>query len=262
MCVCVCVVGGLIDQVQSTTETLPRPQISPPMKSRNVFTKPPTVPPPVSIPTLPSQPELSAPRIQWVSGWRERAAEEDGTDSEDGGMERWMEKYWGLRDNYTLSEDEKETDEEMQSSSEERWRDRADVEKRNEDEGESDEELESDLGSLRELGSEDEWEPFRRLQILCGSERRHGGDEWSEMEDECTPSAMTSELNLNTSINCAFMSGVHFLIPVSAWPPLFRLVAFSKNTSAVFKLILINHFCILCALSMIRNFYTYLNISL
>ncbi|XP_017320458.2 uncharacterized protein LOC108263809 isoform X2 [Ictalurus punctatus] len=193
--------GGLIDQVQSTTETLPRPQISPPMKSRNVFTKPPTVLPPVSIPTLPSQPELSAPRIQWVSGWRERAAEEDGTDSEDehgdGGMERWMEKYWGLRDNYTLSEDEKETDEEMQSSSEERWRDRADVEKRNEDEGESDEELESDLGSLRELGSEDEWEPFRRLQILCGSERRHGGDEWSEMEDECTPSAMTSLNHIN-----------------------------------------------------------------
>ncbi|KAF4087479.1 hypothetical protein AMELA_G00071240 [Ameiurus melas] len=153
---------------------------------------------------FPSQRELSTPRIQWVSGWRERAAEEDGTDSEDedgdggtDGMERRMEKYRGLSDKDTLSEDENDPDEEMQRPSEERWRDRADVEKRNEEEGETDEELESDLGSLRELGSEDEWEPFRRLQILCGSERRHGGDEWSETEDECTPSAITSLNHIN-----------------------------------------------------------------
>ncbi|MCJ8728470.1 hypothetical protein PDJAM_G00004800 [Pangasius djambal] len=198
------VVGSLFDPVQSAMQTPPRPQISPPIPFHSVLTKPPMVPPPVSITTIPSHEELSAPRIQWVSGWRERAAEEDGTDSEDtcedrnGGMdgtESWMEKYWGSRNENKLSED---TDEELMRLSGERWRERASVEKRNEEEGESDEEIESDLGSLRGLGSEDEWEPFQRLQILCGSKRRHSGDDpSSETEEECVPSVMTSLNHIN-----------------------------------------------------------------
>ncbi|XP_026781947.3 uncharacterized protein LOC113533797 isoform X2 [Pangasianodon hypophthalmus] len=197
-------VGGLFDLVQSAMQTPPHPQISSPIPSHNVLTKPPMVLPPVSITTIPSHEELSAPRIQWVSGWRERAAEEDGTDSEDkyedsnGGMdgtERWMEKYWGLSNEHTLSED---TDEELKHLSEERWREGAAVEKRNEEEAESDEEIESDLGSLRGLGSEDEWEPFHRLQILCGSKRQHSGDDpSSETEEECVPSMMTSLNHIN-----------------------------------------------------------------
>ncbi|KAB5586699.1 hypothetical protein PHYPO_G00004610 [Pangasianodon hypophthalmus] len=198
------VVGGLFDLVQSAMQTPPHPQISSPIPSHNVLTKPPMVLPPVSITTIPSHEELSAPRIQWVSGWRERAAEEDGTDSEDkyedsnGGMdgtERWMEKYWGLSNEHKLSED---TDEELNHLSEERWREGAAVEKRNEEEADSDEEIESDLGSLRGLGSEDEWEPFHRLQILCGSKRQHSGDDpSSETEEECVPSMMTSLNHIN-----------------------------------------------------------------
>ncbi|XP_060776977.1 mitogen-activated protein kinase kinase kinase 14 isoform X4 [Neoarius graeffei] len=198
-------VGGPLDRIKSATQTLPQPQICPPMPSPSVFTQPPMAPPPVSNSTSPPQDELSPPRIQWVSGWRERAAEEDGTDSEDayedsyGGMdrtERWMERYWGLRNEYTFTEDENIT-EELKYSSEGRQRERAAGEKRTEEEGESDEEMESDLGSLRELGSEDEWEPFHRMQILYGSKRQPGGDEGSETEEERAPSIMTSLNHVN-----------------------------------------------------------------
>ncbi|KAK3571986.1 hypothetical protein QTP86_021341 [Hemibagrus guttatus] len=147
--------------------------------------------------------KLSTPKIQWVSGWRDRAAEEDGMESEDmyedsegemDGTERWMEKLWGLRNEYTLSEDENDVEGETKHSSAER---RAAVGMRTEEEGDSDEEVESDLGSLRELGSEGEWEPFHRLQILCGSEWQHSEEEWSETEEEeeCAPSVERS-LNL------------------------------------------------------------------
>lgn len=198
---CVCLVGGLPDPVQLATQNQPRPQISP---STSLVNKPSVVLPPVSITTVRSQEALSAPsRIQWVSTWRERAAEED-SDSEDTYVdsdgradrtERWME-YWGLRKQYKLSEDENSTEEEREPWLGEKMRERAAVEKQNEEEGESDEEIESDLGSLRELGSEDEWEPLHRLQILYGTRRRCDGDKWSETEEECVPS-MTSELNLN-----------------------------------------------------------------
>ncbi|XP_060727011.1 uncharacterized protein LOC132846352 isoform X2 [Tachysurus vachellii] len=187
--------GGLFDPVQSATRNLPHHQICP----HNVLPEPPAVS---------NSAELSVPRIHWVSRWRDRAAEEDGTDSEDtyedndgelDGMERWVQK-WGLRNEYTLSEDEKDPDGENNCSSEDRWRARAAVGMRKEEEEESDEEVESDLGSLRELGSEGEWEPFHHLQILCGSERQHREDEWSatdeEEEEECVPSAVTS-LNLS-----------------------------------------------------------------
>lgn len=205
MWVCVCVVGGLFDPVQSATRNLPHHQICP----HNVLPEHPAVS---------NSAELSVPRIHWVSRWRDRAAEEDGTDSEDmygdndgemDGTERWMQK-WGLRNEYTLSEDEKDPDGENNCSSEERWRARAAVGMRKEEEEESDDEVESDLGSLRELGSEGEWEPFHHLQILCGSERQHREDEWSDTEEEdedeeCAPSAVTSESNLNllkyTSLN-------------------------------------------------------------
>ncbi|XP_058251541.1 uncharacterized protein LOC131356487 isoform X2 [Hemibagrus wyckioides] len=179
--------GGFFDPVQSATHNLPRPQICPPIPSYNVLPKP------------SNSAELSGPRIQWVSGWRDRAAEEDGTDSEDtyedsdegmdgSGRDGWMEKLWGSRNEYTLSEDENDTDGETKRSS-------AAVGMRTADEGDSDEEVESDLGSLRELGSEGEWEPFHQLQILCGSEWQHSEDEWSETEEECAPSVETS-LNL------------------------------------------------------------------
>ncbi|KAI5106002.1 hypothetical protein C0J45_3699, partial [Silurus meridionalis] len=150
--------GSPFDLVQSATQTLPYAKTSPPMPTPNALTNPLLVPPPVSITTE----KRSAPRIQWVSRWREQAAEEDENDSEDtyedsnGGMdrtERWMEKYWGLGKEYTLTENQNDTDEETKSLSEEGWREIAAAEERNEEEEESDEEIESDLGSLRELGS-------------------------------------------------------------------------------------------------------------
>ncbi|XP_027011542.2 uncharacterized protein LOC113648526 isoform X1 [Tachysurus fulvidraco] len=190
-------VGGLVDPVQSASRNLPHHQICP----HNILPEPPAVS---------NSAELSVPRIHWVSRWRDRAAEEDGTDSEDtyedsdremDGTERWMQK-WGLRNEYTPSEDEKDPDGENNCSSEDLWRARAAVGMRKEEEEESDEEVESDLGSLRELGSEGEWEPFHHLQILCGSEWQHREDDWSdteeeeeEEEEECAPSVMTS-LNL------------------------------------------------------------------
>lgn len=200
---CVCVVGSLFDPVQSATQNLPCPQICPPIPSYNILPKP------------SNSAELSAPRIQWVSGWRDRATEEDGTDSEDtyedsnegmDGTERWMEKLWGSRNEYTLSEDENDTDGETKRSS-------ATVGMRTED-GDSDEEVESDLGSLRELGSEGEWEPFHRLQILCGSEWQHSEDEWSETEEECAPSVETSESNLKYLLQCDFKGSGPFLLMV------------------------------------------------
>lgn len=136
---------------------------------------------------------------------------EDNDEGMDG-TERWMEKYWGLREEFTLSEDESGTDEETELSSEEGRRERAAVGKRNEGEGESDEEMESDLGSLRELGSEGEWEPFHRLQILYGSNRRRGEDEWSGTEEEGTPSVTTSELRLDNLPKLCFQT--HVLVRV------------------------------------------------
>ncbi|XP_046703834.1 uncharacterized protein LOC124384893 isoform X1 [Silurus meridionalis] len=197
-----CSVGSPFDLVQSATQTLPYAKTSPPMPTPNALTNPLLVPPPVSITTE----KRSAPRIQWVSRWREQAAEEDENDSEDtyedsnGGMdrtERWMEKYWGLGKEYTLTENQNDTDEETKSLSEEGWREIAAAEERNEEEEESDEEIESDLGSLRELGSKGEWEPFLHLQILFGSKQQNSGDEWSEQDGDCVPSLMTSSNDLN-----------------------------------------------------------------
>ncbi|XP_041941501.1 uncharacterized protein LOC121704961 isoform X2 [Alosa sapidissima] len=83
------------------------------------------------------------PLVHWLSTWRERAQEEEGSDSEDG--ERHSEEEW--------SEVE---------GRREKW-----------EEEESEEEEGSDLESLRGKASdwmeeEEEWEPFHRLQILYG----------------------------------------------------------------------------------------------
>lgn len=194
MCVCVGVVGGQFSIVQSATQTPPRSQTSPTTPSYVAPTSPQMFPPVVSITTNPKLKEHPAPRIHWVSGWRESAAEEDRTDPEDthedgdeetDGTDGWME-IWGLTHEYTL------LDEEMVG---EQRNGRATVEKRNEEEGESDEEIESDLGSLRELGSEDEQEPCHRLQIFYGLNHQRGEEEWSETEDESLPSTTTSKLH-------------------------------------------------------------------
>ncbi|KAL7874889.1 hypothetical protein SRHO_G00058590 [Serrasalmus rhombeus] len=128
-------VGGFSDPVLSHSSGTPELQNCPPMSLQEV---PPLIalttqetPPPLSAvaaPTSTSQQEFSAPRIQWVSTWRERAKEEDKTDSEEresdeesewdsGGwteevkkdeMGVWMERYWGTEEDSSVGSNKKQ----------------------------------------------------------------------------------------------------------------------------------------------------------
>ncbi|XP_036447583.1 uncharacterized protein LOC118822540 isoform X2 [Colossoma macropomum] len=129
-------VGGFSDPVLSHRSHTLELQNCPPVSLQEI---PPLIAqatqetlPPVSAiaaPTSTSQQDFSAPRIQWVSTWRERAEEEDKTDSEEresdeesewdhgGWMEElkrdkmrvWMERYWGTEQYSSIRRNKKQT---------------------------------------------------------------------------------------------------------------------------------------------------------
>ncbi|XP_062847672.1 serine/threonine-protein kinase 10 [Trichomycterus rosablanca] len=190
-------VGDLSDPVLSATNR----QCSPPLRCQDISTITDTSCP-SSTTKIPHQEKCSPPRIQWVSMWRERAVEEDGTDSEltdsdeesDEDADVWIERFWGKGEDFGVLE---ETDQEVCAE------ERISTELRSlvhQSEKEADEDEESDLDSLRELGSdwaEEEWEPVYRLQKLYGTKQQRvlytpSEDECSETEEEWLPSRGSS----------------------------------------------------------------------
>ncbi|XP_056306116.1 uncharacterized protein LOC130218104 isoform X1 [Danio aesculapii] len=167
--------------------------------------------------------DLSAPTIHWVSTWRQNAANEDDSESEETDwdedcpnmnnpkkdkMSCWMDRFWGEEENNERQTDllsiksAEETHEDENIKVAERLTekrvvfggyDRSLLEESESWDGDvrsfvDDEEVESDLESLRELGSDraQEWEPFLQLQTLYRPKdaQLQSEDSYSESEEE------------------------------------------------------------------------------
>ncbi|XP_076826454.1 uncharacterized protein map3k14b [Brachyhypopomus gauderio] len=207
-------VGGYCNLVLSATQTLPllrnteRPHWPPSREVQipalvTITPQEPLRPVPKTSPPAVRDPEqLSAPRIQWVSPWRERAGEEDETGSrawDSGGVSRcdgdgWrgvMEQHWGVGD---LAETFNARPTEGRGT---RGPAGQAMRESDDEHGQVVKEREDlrDVTSDEEEEEEEEEEPFLRTQILCGT--RHDAeplikDEYWETDEESIMSARRS----------------------------------------------------------------------
>ncbi|KAI4887452.1 hypothetical protein NFI96_017432 [Prochilodus magdalenae] len=180
-------------------------------------------PPPVSAPmasTSTGQQEFSAPRIQWVSAWRETAEEEDKTDSDEresdeesewdneGGMDEvkrdkmrvWMERYWGAGDELSLRRNKKQALVEDEGEPRQENGDEEDIYTEAKKVSEEQEDQEQHGGSGEDDSEEIKetdgvMESVQEKESLCEEERRSPVDEaGGESEEDEVEEQVESDL--------------------------------------------------------------------
>ncbi|XP_026876090.2 uncharacterized protein LOC113583770 isoform X2 [Electrophorus electricus] len=179
--------------------------------------------PAISSPASMDEEQLSAPRIQWVSPWRERAGEEDERDLEAqdsdeesksdsegwrGKMEQhkmrdWMEMYGGNGEDLAEILNEQQTGDPVDEAEqvgdyEDSW---------------VAEEREA-LKKTSSAGEGEEWEPFLRTQILYGTKQQRNAapnskDEYSDTKEESITSAQRSRKRYLPEPNSKFTFTCH-----------------------------------------------------